>query len=165
VAEDLHAFITGTLWAKLKADVQNLLASNRPELVASAYFHARRFLLIQPGWTCRVGSGNDHPDLLLHSQGTFRAALRFEFVPDQPTFPFELLDARMNMLLRTAADLGRSRPGRAYLLGVFDSAEPALYPDEPDQEAQTCFWLPVNCRDFPNHAEWRSRLERLTAAQ
>jgi len=164
VAEDLHAFIKGQLWLKLKTDVQNLFVASRAELVSAAYFHLRRLLLIQPGWTCRVRQEADGPDLLVRNQGSFRAAIRCEFAVSAAgnSFPSDMLSHRMSALLEAVNRLGGPRTGRGYLVGVFDSPEPALYPEEDDPESQVCFWLPVNCRDLPNYAEWRARWEKLS---
>ena len=54
MADDLHSFITGALWLKLKEDVRDLRVFNRRDLACAAYFHIRRLLLIQAGWSCRA---------------------------------------------------------------------------------------------------------------
>lgn len=167
VSEDLHSFIKGQLWLKLKADVQNLLIISRTELVSAAYFHIRRLLLVQPAWACRVQSENGKPDLLLYHNTEFRAAIRCEFTVGQggAGFPAELLNRRMDTLLRSIEESAKHGLGRGYLVGVFDSPEPELYPED-EEAGQLCHWLPVNCHDFPNygkwHAGWRSLVNVVT---
>jgi len=164
MAEDLHAFITGTLWLKLQADTRDLRLFNKHDLIAAAYFHIRRLLLIQPGWTCRIAPDTAAavPDLVLLYQNTIRALMQLEFLlkPREPGyFPANLFDQSMRRLRQMVTNWNVT--GRGYLVGVFDSAEPWLFPDEADPRRQTCFWLPVNCHNFPDHVEWRQKWENL----
>ncbi|MEO0073245.1 MAG: hypothetical protein ABIK43_01110 [candidate division WOR-3 bacterium] len=162
MSEDLHSFIKGQLWLKLKADVQRLFVINRAELVSAAYFHIRRLLLIQPGWTCRVQPHGEKPDLLLHKDNAFRAAIRCEFTirQDGAGFPAESLNSSMDMLRAVVNRLSSPGLGHGYLIGVFDSAEPELYPQD-EEGYQVCHWLPINCHEFPNYSEWRAGWNRL----
>jgi len=158
---DLHSLITGTVLLKLKADLQALRVCSRPDLVACTYFHIRRYMLIQPGWACRLSL--DTPagpaDLALYHERRFRALLQLEFqlaADAGDYFPASLMEKRINAMRRVLNALEGNHPGRAYLIGVFSSAERWLYPDEADLARQTCFWLPLNCRDLPDYSEWRS---------
>ena len=56
MADDPHGLISGTIWLKLKEDVRDFRVFNRQDLACAAYFHIRRLLLIQPGWSCRAGT-------------------------------------------------------------------------------------------------------------
>ena len=179
MAEDLHGFVTGTIWLKLKEDVRDLRVFNHRDLVCAAYFHVRRLLLIQPGWSCRAGMELTppenqpplpDPDLALFSGGKFQALFQFGFhvMPGAPGgFPTSDLNEKMAALRRTVAgaeQLRTANPGRAgrgYLVGVYDSEEEWFYPDQAVWEKQSCFWLPVNCHAFADHAEWHQKWERL----
>lgn len=163
MADDLHSFITGTLLLKLKADVEKLYASSRPELVASTYFQIRRLLLVQPGWACRVSSAPTGfaPDLKLYQRDGLRAAIQLEFPDSTAGFPSRLFEDRLDMLRRAVATAGVS--ARGYLIAAFDSAEAEMYPDEARPERQTCYWLPINCREFSAYDEWHTRWLKLTA--
>jgi hypothetical protein len=178
MAEDLHSFIAGNLWLKLKADVRDLRVFNHGDLVAAAYFHVRRLLLIQPGWTCRTGLRLIAPagepalpaaDLALFANGDFQGLLLLDFhlkAGNDTGFPASEMNERMSALRRAvggAEQLRRresGRAGRGYLLGVFDTGEEWFYPDQPAWEKQSCFWLPVNCRQFADHGEWRPKWDR-----
>jgi hypothetical protein len=179
MAEDLHSFITGTLWLKLKDDVRDLRVFNHRDLVCAAYFHIRRLLLIQPGWSCRAGlhltppenqSPLPDPDLALFAGGKFHVLLQLEshIVPGTPGgFPTSQMNEKMTALRRTVADAEQLRTatsgkaGRGYLIGVYDTEEEWFYPDQAVWEKQSCFWLPVNCRTFADYAEWHQKWERL----
>ena len=178
--EDPHSFITGTLWLKLKDDVRDLRVFNHGDLVCAAYFHVRRLLLIQPGWSCRADiafapvASRQSPianssDLALLSGGKLQALFRLEFhvTPGAPGgFPTSQMNEKMAALRRTVADAEQVRTansgmGRGYLVGVYDTEEEWFYPDQAVWEKQSCFWLPVNCRAFADYAEWRQKWERL----
>ncbi len=179
MTEDLHSFITGALWLKLKDDARDLRVFNRHDLVCAAYFHVRRLLLIQPGWACRADlhltppenqPPLPNPDLALFSGGKFQALFQLEFhvTPGAPGgFPTSELSDKMAALRRTVAgaeQLRTANPGRAgrgYLVGIYDSEEEWFYPDQAVWEKQSCFWLPVNCHAFADYAEWRQKWERL----
>jgi len=177
VAEDLHQFVTTTLYAALKHDVQDLRVFNRSDLVHAAYFHVRRLLLVQPGWTCRaqVAPGDPHtelaPDLVIFRHGVFQVALQLELhiAPDRPdSFPAEQMNERMSTLRQTVINLEATRPagtsgsaGRGYLIGVFDTDDTWFYPDQAIWEKQSCFWLPVNCREFTPYDEWLDHWQKL----
>jgi hypothetical protein len=179
MAEDLHSFITGTLWLKLKDDVCDFRVFNHRDLACAAYFHIRRLLLIQPGWSCRAGlhltppenqSSLPDPDLALFSGGKFQALfqLGFHVTPGTPGgFPTSEMNGKMTALRRTVAGAEQLRTansgkaGRGYLVGVYDTEEEWFYPDQAVREKQSCFWLPVNCRAFADYAEWRQKWDRL----
>ncbi|MEO0080486.1 MAG: hypothetical protein ABIK44_07410 [candidate division WOR-3 bacterium] len=166
MTEELHAFLTGKLWLRLKDDVRDLRVFSKPDLMAAAYFHIRRLLLILPGWSCRVSArlGADETDLVLSHNNSVRAVLLLEFLVRQrepDCFPTERLEESMTRLRRVVGAITGAGRCRGYLVGVFDSQEPWLFPEEAEPEKQTCFWLPVNCRDFPNYSEWRQSWERV----
>jgi hypothetical protein len=179
MSEDPHSFITGTLWLKLKDDVHDLRVFNHGDLACAAYFHIRRLLLIQPGWSCRADlrltpAENrpplPDPDLALFSGGKFQALFQLEFhvTPGAPGgFPTSQMNEKMTALRRTVADAEQlrtassGRAGCGYLVGVYDTEEEWFYPDQAVWEKQSCFWLPVNCHSFPDYAEWRQKWERL----
>jgi hypothetical protein len=179
MAEDLHRFITGTLWVKLKDDTHDFRVFNRRDLVNAAYFHIRRLLLIQPGWQCRADlrlapvEGQTSllvPDLTLFSGGNFEALFQLEFhvtAAASVGFPASEMNDKMVALRRAVASgeqscpSGSGRSGRGYLVTVFDTEEEWFYPDQPVWEKQSCFWLPVNCHAFADYAEWRQKWERL----
>jgi hypothetical protein len=177
MAEDPHSFITGTLWLKLKEDVRDFRVFSRTDLAAAAYYHVRRTLLRQRGWSCRSNpplTGERRPllpdpNLALMSDGKLNALLQLEFhlTPGMTSgFPTAVLNERMTSLRRTIEGPGQSRgdsgkAGRGYLLAVYDSEEEWFYPDQAVWEKQACFWLPVNCRTFADYSEWHQRWERL----
>lgn len=162
MSEELHSFIRGQLWLKLSTDIQRLFVTNPQELVSAAYFHIRRLLLAQPDWRCRICSDSDKPDILLYRSTEFRAAIDCEFVvsEDATDFPAELFNHRLDVLLKSTEQPGKPSSGRGYLIGVFDSPEPALYPED-EEASQLCYWLPVNCHQFPNYSEWRSSWRKI----
>jgi len=177
--DDLHSFIAGTLWLKLKEDVRDLRVFNRRDLACAAYFHIRRRLLVQSGWSCRADlrpapAENQplpsDPDLALFSGGKFQALFQLEFhvAPGTPGgFPTSQMNEKMSALRRTVAGAEQLRAansgmgGRGYLVGVYDTEEEWFYPDQAAWEAQSCFWLPVNCRTFADYSEWRQKWDRL----
>ncbi|MEO0079817.1 MAG: hypothetical protein ABIK44_03975 [candidate division WOR-3 bacterium] len=166
MAEELHAFLTGKFWLRLKDDVKDLRVFNKPDLVAAAYFHIRRLLLILPGWRCRVSVqlGPDEADLILLHNNSILVVLQLESLllhGDPSYLPTERLDESMRRLRQMVTETTGAGRSRGYLVGVFDSPEPWFFPEEAEPEKQTSFWLPVNCRDFPNYPEWRQRWERL----
>ena len=177
---DLHTFITGQLVVKLREDVTLLRVANRADLAHAAYFHVRRYLLIQPGWACRAETSTPEgtADLALFRQERFVALLRMECLLKpglDDFFPADMLEREMEKLRRSRAALEKSGPGGAYLLGVYDSADAWFYPSEGEEpgryragsaagamrEEQTCFWVPLNMRELPNHAEWRQKWARM----
>jgi len=165
MANEVHNFMTGPLWLKLKTDVADFRLFNRHDLVAAAYFHIRRLLLVRPGWMCRVGleTAVGPADLVLSLHGHFQSLLQLEFLlhVNQPSyFPAEELDGRMERLRRILAVLEKDKPGRAYLFGVFDTTESWLFPNETMYEKQACSWVPINCREFPRHGEWRAKWDK-----
>lgn len=165
--QELHSFLTGPLWLKLKADLGDLRLFGSADLFAATYFHVRRLLLVRPGWTChsRPGPRGHNVDLVLELRGKFQALLHCEFMvkPGTPDwFPSQTLDERMELLrgtIRTIEDHGSL--GRGYFFGVFDSGRPWLYPNETMWEKQSCFWVPTNCRELPKYADWRARWDKL----
>jgi hypothetical protein len=175
--DDLHNFITGILWLKLKEDVREFRVFNRHDLACAAYFHIRRALFIQPGWSCRSDpplTGERRPllpdpNLAVFSVGKLSAVFQLEFhlTPGMTGgFPTAVMNERMTALRRTVEGAERSRTdsgkaGRGYLLAVYDTEEEWFYPDQTVWERQSCFWLPVNCRTFADYAEWHQRWERL----
>jgi hypothetical protein len=178
MADDPHGLITGTIWLKLKEDVRDFRVFNRQDLACAAYFHIRRLLLIQPGWSCRsnppLTTGERRPplhnsDLALFSDGKLQALFHLEFhlTPDMTGgFPTAVMNERMTALRQTVQNAEQSRAnssngGRGYLVGVFDTEEEWFYPDQTVWERQSCFWLPVNCRTFADYADWHQRWERL----
>jgi hypothetical protein len=177
MAEDPHKFITGTLWLRLKDDVRDFRVFSRQDLALAAYYHIRRTLLTQPGWSCRANpplTGERRPllpdpNLALLSGGRLSALFQLEFhlTPGMTSgFPTAVLNERMTSLRRTVEGAQPSRgdsgrPGRGYLLAVYDSEEEWFYPDQAVWEKQSCFWLPVNCRAFADYAEWHQKWERL----
>jgi len=177
MAEDLHSFITGNLWLRLKDDVHEFRVFNRRDLACAAYFHIRRLLLIQPGWSCRSDpplTGERRPllpdpNLGLMSGGKPIALFQLEFhlTPGMTGgFPTAVLNERMTSLRRTVEGAGRehvdsAKTGRGYLLAVYDSKEEWFYPDQVAWERQSCFWLPINCRTFADYVEWHQKWERL----
>jgi hypothetical protein len=177
MADDPHSFITGTLWLKLKEDVRHFRVFSRQDLACAAYYHIRRTLLTQPGWSCRSNpplTGERRPllpdpNLALMSGGKLNALFQLEFhlTPGMTSgFPTAVLNERMTSLRRTVEGAEQSRgdsgkAGRGYLLAVYDSEEEWFYPDQVVWEKQSCFWLPVNCRTFADYAEWHQRWERL----
>jgi DNA-binding transcriptional LysR family regulator len=178
MAEDLHSFITGALWMKLKDDVRDFRVFNRQDLACAAYFHIRRALLTRPGRSCRAnpplaGDGRPpltDPDLALFSGGKLNALFQLEFhLTSGMTggFPTAVMNERMTSLRRAVesaeppAAAKSSRTGRGYLLAVYDTEEEWFYPDQAVWERQSCFWLPVNCRAFADYAEWHQKWERL----
>ena len=177
MADDLHSFITGALWMRLKADVRDFRVFNREDLVCAAYFHIRRTLLIQPGWACRANPPLVHdnqppltdPDLALFSSGKLSALFQLEFhlTPGMTGgFPTAVMNERMASLRKSVEISERSRAtdsdraGRGYLLAVYDTEEEWFYPDQAVWERQSCFWLPVNCREFPDHVDWRAKWDK-----
>lgn len=172
MADDLHQFATTTLYAAIQHDVHDLRVFSRLDLVNACYFHVRRLLLIQPGWSCRALAGP--VDLAVYRRQVFLAAFRFDFhlSPGSPgTLPADDINKTMTDLRRAVIDRERTRPagesgsaGRGYLFGVFDSEESWLYPDEPIWQKQSIFWLPVNCREFAEHDEWLARWGRAAAS-
>jgi hypothetical protein len=177
MSEDLHGFVTTALWTRLKADINDLRIFNHRDLVNAAYFHVRRLLLVQPGWSCRAevsfagGPTSPVPDLTVFHHDVFRAVLQLEFhlSPGRAAFfPAQKLNESMAQLRRTTMNLEQTRPtgnqgstGRGYLVGVFETDEEWFYPDQTVWEKQSCFWLPVNCREMPEYAEWRPKWEAL----
>jgi len=178
MADDLHSFITGTLWLKLKEDVRDFRVFNHQDLACAAYFHIRRVLLIQPGWACRSNpplTGERRPplpapNLALMSGGKLSALFQLEFhlIPGMTSgFPTAVMNERMTSLRQTieGAEQPRatssSKAGRGYLVSVYDSEEEWFHPDQAVWERQSCFWLPVNCRTFADYADWHQRWERL----
>jgi len=178
MADDPHGLITGTIWLKLKEDVRDFRVFNRQDLACAAYFHIRRLLLIQPGWSCRskppLNTDERRPplrssDLALFSDGKLQALFQLEFhlTPDMTRgFPTAVMNERMTALRQTVENTEQSRVnssngGRGYLVAVFDTEEEWFYPDQAVWERQSCFWLPVNCRTFADYADWHQRWERL----
>lgn len=178
MAADLHSFITGTLWMKLKDDVRDFRVFNRRDLACAAYYHIRRALLIRPGRSCRADpplAGDvrpplTDPDLALFSGGKLNALFQFEvhLTPGMAGgFPTAVMNERMTSLRRAVENAeppdaaNSSRAGRGYLVAVHDTEEEWFYPDQAAWERQSCFWLPINCRAFADYAEWHSRWERL----
>ncbi len=175
MASELHGFLSGAFWLKLKEDVQNLRVLNHTDMAHCGYFHVRRLLLTRPGWQARAGlaTAAGPADITLSLNGRFEALIQFDCLlkPGTPDFfPAELLDEKMQRLRRTLAELEHGRgAGAAYLLAAFDSSESWFYPEEPQPgpgasqdawERQSCYWLPVNCREFANHDDWRNRWEK-----
>ena len=66
-------------------------------------------------------------------------------------------------LRRRLVDHEGKSTGSAYLFGVFDTGESWFYPNETMWEKQSCFWVPIHCRQFPKYAEWRSKWDRAAA--
>jgi len=179
MAEDLHSFITGNLWLRLKDDVRDFQVFNRRDLVCATYYHIRRLLFMKPGWSCRadlrVSPTGNQPvlprlDLAIFYGGKFQALLQHEFHVSTGTptgFPASQMNEKMSALRRTLAGAEQLRAansgtaGRGYLVGIYDSAEEWFYPDQAVWEKQSCFWLPVNCRDFADYSEWRQKWDRL----
>jgi hypothetical protein len=172
MSDDLHKFVTTTLYAALKHDIHDLRVFNRLDLVNAGYFHIRRLLVIQPGWDCRAIP--PAIDLAIYRKHVFQAALRFEFhlAPGGPnSLPVEEMNASMTALRQVVMDLEKSRPagasgsaGRGYLVGAFDTDDAWFYPDEAVWEKQSVFWLPVNCRDFAEHDDWLARWDKSAAS-
>ena len=178
MADELHSFITGTLWLTLKADVSDFRVFNRRDLSCAAYFHIRRVLLIQPGWSCRSDPplAREHqpplpdPDLALFSDGKLNALFQLEFhlTPGMTAgFPTAVMNERMTTLRRAVEEAeppratGSGRVGRGYLVAVYDTEEEWFYPDQVVWDKQSCFWLPVNCRTFAEYSEWRQKWDRI----
>jgi len=177
MAEDLHSFITGTLWLKLKEDVRDFRVFNRHDLACAAYFHIRRALSTRSGWSFRSDpplTGERRPllpdpNLALFRTGRLNAVFQLEFhlTPGMAGgFPTAVMNERMTSLRRTVEGAKRSRTdsgkaGRGYLLAVYDTEEEWFYPDQTVWERQSCFWLPINCRAFTEYAEWHQKWERL----
>ncbi len=166
---ELHRFLTGQLWVKLKEDVTGLRVFNSTDLAHVAYFHIRRYLLIQPGWYCRSDSTNPHI-LTLAKDPAFQSVLYFVCLLKPGVsnfFPAELLDEKMRLLRQLCSSAADKVTRKAYLWGVFDTKEPWFFPSEPhpsytntaDRENQACFWMPINCGDFPGYDEWRRKWE------
>ncbi len=176
----LHGFITGQLWLKLKADVAEMRVFNSTDLILAAYFHIRRHLLIQPGWSCRadvptpVGSA----DLTLYQGNRFHCVLLCECLLKSGVdnfFPADMLDDKMEKLRQMLRYLDKAGSGHGYLFGTFDTAESWFFPTGGGYDAatmvpgvpqtmwerQSCFWVPVNCHEFPNYADWRAKWEKL----
>jgi len=177
MADDLHRFITSTLWLRLKDDVRDFRVFNRRDLICVAYFHVRRLLLVKSGWSCRADvpllaserqPSLPDPDLALFSDGKLRALVQLEFhlTPGMTGgFPTAAMNERMTFLRQAVAGAGQSQAadqgGRGYLVAVYDAEEEWFYPDRTVWESQSCSWLPVNCRAFADYAEWHQRWERL----
>lgn len=163
---ETHTFITGPLWLKLKEDITLLRVVNSTDLFAAADFHIRRLMLTRAGWSCHalVPRGQFAPELVITFKDEFQALLRFDFAlrpGEAGHFPADRLTELLTALRRRLAEWETKRRGGAYLFGVFDTGDRWFYPDEAMWENQSCFWLAVNCREFPNHAEWRARFDRL----
>ena len=164
--QDLHAFLTGPLWLKLKTDLADLRLFGTADLFAATYFHIRRLLLVRPGWTCcsRAGPHGCDADLVLELRGRFQALLHCDFMvkPGTPDwFPAGTLDERMERLRSTIRTIeAHGNLGRGYYIGVFDADRPWLYPNETMWEKQSCFWVPTNCRELPGYADWRARWDK-----
>lgn len=177
MADEIHRLITGTIWPKLKDDVRDFRVFSRHDLACAAYFHIRRLLLAQPGWSCRANPPlglNERrpplpcPDLALFSGRKLQALFQFEFhlTPGMNGgFPTSVMNERMTALRRAVENVGHSPPdsssGRGYLVAVYDTKEEWFYPDQAAWEEQSCFWLPVNSRGFGNYTEWQHKWERL----
>ncbi|HDQ98842.1 MAG TPA: hypothetical protein ENN51_00945 [candidate division WOR-3 bacterium] len=166
MASETHAFITGPLWLKLKEDVSLLRAANSTDLFTAAAFHIRRLILTRAGWACHalLPAGRFAPELVLTFKEEFQALIRCDFTVrpgGADAFPAERLSAELESLRGRLAAFETKHRGTAYLAVVFDTAESWFYPDSELWEKQSCFWLPVNCRGFPNHPEWRARFEKL----
>ncbi|UCG43361.1 MAG: hypothetical protein JSU73_01710 [candidate division WOR-3 bacterium] len=166
---ELHSFVTGPLIVKLKTDITDMRIFNRSDLHAAAYFHIRRLLLVRAGWMCRTDPENPAgpASLVLTLNNEFQGLAHFEFLlrpKASSCFPADELDERMARLRKALAARERDQPGRAYLVGVFDTAESWFYPEEPRWQKQSCQWVPINCHAFPRHDEWRSRWEKLAVS-
>jgi hypothetical protein len=177
MADEPHSFITGTLWLKLKEDVRDFRVFNREDLACAAYFHIRRVLLTQPGWSCRANPPLSHenqpplpaPDLALFSGGKLSALFQLEFhlAPGMTGgFPTAAMNERMTSLRRAVEEAEQpratssGRAGRGYLVGVYDTEEEWFYPDQAVWDKQSCFWLPINCRTFADYSDWRLKWDR-----
>jgi hypothetical protein len=177
MADDLHSFITGTLRQTLEADVRDFRVFNRSDLSCAAYFHIRRVLFTQPGWSCRADPPISReqrpplpdPDLAILSNGRLNALLQFEFhvTPGMASgFPTAVMNERMTFLRRAVEQseqpraAGSARIGRGYLVAVYDTEEEWFYPDQLAWDQQSCFWLPVNCRTFADYSEWHQQWDR-----
>ncbi len=178
MADEPHSFITGNLWLKLKEDVREFRIFNAEDLVCAAYYHIRRVLLAQPGWSCRANpplSDENQPplpapDLAVLSNGKLSALFQLEFhlTPGMPGgFPTAVMNERMASLRRAVDEADRPRAvdsgrvGRGYLIAVYDTQEEWFYPDQAAWDRQSCFWLPVNCRMFADYSEWRQKWDRI----
>jgi len=179
MADDLHRFITSTLWLRLKDDVRDFRVFNRQDLFCAAYFHIRRLLLVKSGWSCRADVPllrNERqrplpdPNLALFWDGKLRALVQLEFHLTSGMaggFPAAAMNERMTSLRQAIA--GAEHPqatdagggDRGYLVAVYASEEEWFYPDRTVWENQSCTWLPVNCRTFADYADWHQRWERL----
>jgi hypothetical protein len=176
MADELHSFISGTLRQTLEADVRDFRVFNRSDLSCAAYFHIRRVLFTQPGWSCRADPPIPRdqrpplpdPDLAILSNGKLNALLQFEFhvTPGMAGgFPTAVMNERMTSLRRSIEEpeqraAGSTLVGRGYLVAVFDTEEEWFFPDQLAWEQQSCFWLPVNCRTFTDYSEWRQQWDR-----
>jgi len=177
MADELHSFLTGSFWLKLKEDIRKFRVFNREDLACAVYFHIRR-MLTQPGWSCRANPPLAHenqpplpsPDLALFANGKLSAVFQLEFhlTPGMTGgFLTAAMNERMASLRRAIEDAEQpqlsnsGRVGRGYLVAVYDAEEEWFYPDQAVWDRQSCFWLPVNCRTFPDCSEWRQKWDRL----
>ncbi len=163
---ELHNFLTGPFWLKLKADVADMRVFNKQDLVAATYFHIRRLLLVRPGWMCRsaLDTQTGQADLVLFLRDRFEGILQLECLLKTEVdnyFPADMLGQKMDRLRNILASFEKKNVGRAYLFGVFDTKESWFFPNESTWEKQSCFWVPINCQEFPRHDEWRQKWEKL----
>ncbi len=177
MAEELHSLVTGTLWLRLKEDVRDFRVFNRQDLGCAAYYHIRRLLLVQPGWSCRASPPFSmterrpplpNPDLALFLNGKLQALFQFEFHLNPGMnggFPTSAMNERMMALRHAVENAEKSWPGsssgKGYLVAVYDTQEEWFYPDQAVWDKQSCFWLPVNSRTFADYADWHQKWERL----
>lgn len=164
-SDDLHGFVTGTLLFKLRSDVAELRVFSRGDLMAAACYHIRRLLLARPSWSCRteVPTALGPADIVLYRDGVPRGVILLDLLLQSDgagPFPGVELDHRMELLRQLLNALGRADHLRGWLVGVFDADDTWLFPSDTEPERQACFWLPINCRDFPSHEAWRTSWDR-----
>lgn len=171
--EETHSFVTGPLWLKLKEDAAGMRILSAADFCAAAYFHVRRLMLTRAGWSGHLPDPVGHgtlkpaPELVLLFRGEFQVLLRFEFALQpgrKAEFPAARLSEELAGLRSRLADWEQNRPGASYLFGLFDSEEAWFFPDEAMWEKQSCFWVPVNAREFPGYPDWRARFDKLVLA-
>lgn len=158
-------FIRGTLLIKIKEDLKGFRIYNKPDMLAVAYYHSRRFFLTLPGWVLRINPDLDgkKPDLVIFQNNEMRALLQFEFAlaPKQyryfPTMVFEEKATMLKNLLK----LHKGKGVTGWLFGIYDTDEKIFYPTLIDKQAQSFFWVPINVHEFQDYSVWRKKWDEL----
>lgn len=158
----IEEFVKGGLLVKIKDDLKGLRIFNKADLVSSAYFHSRRFLLAVPGLTLRIEPEikNYKPDFAIFVNNEFRAVVQLEFALSRGQtgyFPREKLEANMKMLFGIVQNY--TKKGKGFLFGIYDSDEKWFYPTLQTE----IVWIPINIREFEDYKTFRPKWEELKA--